>query len=176
MNSKVLLDLETACAHSKGCGFQMKRSYLLVIAAATCCTFFLLVPISLTLLSSEAAIDVATVRSSHQVCVQLQCAVHVMCLHSSQLILSSAVVESGEMTHSQNSNTMQCLLENGKVENRVCSYSNLVLHGGDLLYIYEGIIPPFCISITGIARTSQPMSGTHWMCIYPTLSTNMHTY
>lgn len=36
----------------------------------------------------------------------------------------------------------QCLVENGKVENRVCSYQNLILHAGDLLYIHEDAVKP----------------------------------
>ena len=33
---------------------------------------------------------------------------------------------------------LQCVVEIGKVDNRVCLYSNLVLHAGQLMYIHEG--------------------------------------
>lgn len=66
--SQPLLDLKKSITHSKAYRSNLTCRHILLAAVVVACSAFLLIPALLTLLRTDEVVDVATIRSSHQVC------------------------------------------------------------------------------------------------------------
>ena len=120
-------------------------------AAAACALLFtacLLLPFYLIIGQKQQALDLHSTISSHEVCPVGTCHQHLLLAFSiTRRFMQCSLMCSSVNKKLTDSNALismlglQCLHDDDRTETRICRFHNIVMHHGQLFYLFSGIIP-----------------------------------